>query len=472
MATKPITRKVLPGQSIWDFACEHLGSPDGVDQLIKLNPGKVNFNDNMVVDQELIIGDVINQPIVDMFANETLKPSTSLDVDSAFTPIPPPPYIIFSRNSITGLNYKIGLGASSPSVQIKILADGLIPSSGNITVTPSTNVEVYDGLVWQSVPFTVPYTLGIASTPNIYQVRLKAGLAIGSYHESVTLSGANAADFVLDVTGVVAALSYIQASGGTEIVIGDYKIHVFNGDGIFNVLSNPDLRDVEYLIIAGGGGGGGIGNLNGGGGGAGGYLEGNLTLPASFYVADVGAGGAPNWQGSNSTFSSLVAIGGGSGGINSSIQIDLDGESGGSGGGAGGYVIPGYGALGVSGQGNKGGNSSGTSPYASGGGGGANANGANTGANSGDGGSGKSSSITGSAIVRAGGGGGGVYDSLCAKGAGGSGGGGSGGIGLTPGISGTINTGSGGGGGSYSGSGGANAGSGAAGVIIIKYKFQ
>lgn len=75
MATNKIT--VLPGQSIWDIAVQHMGSVDAVMDLILLNPDKVNFNDSLVAGTELIIGDIINQKVVDFFAAEVNKPATA-----------------------------------------------------------------------------------------------------------------------------------------------------------------------------------------------------------------------------------------------------------------------------------------------------------------------------------------------------------------------------------------------------------
>lgn len=75
MALNKIT--VLPGQSIWDIAVQHMGSVDAVKELILLNPDKVNFNDSLVPGTELIIGEIINQKVVDFFAAEVNKPATA-----------------------------------------------------------------------------------------------------------------------------------------------------------------------------------------------------------------------------------------------------------------------------------------------------------------------------------------------------------------------------------------------------------
>jgi len=218
---------------------------------------------------------------------------------------------------------------------------------------------------------------------------------------------------------------------------------------------------VSYLMIAGGGAGG---QARGGGGGAGGYLESTFSItPNTSYPIVVGAGGTAatvSVSGSNTTFSTLTAIGGGGGGVSSAGN---PGALGGSGGG--GFSDTAAGGAGTSGQGFAGG--SGTNngvSYCGGGGGGASAVGTNaTAAVAGVGGAGTSSSISGSAVTRAGGGGGGSLSGTAS--AGGAGGGGAGSA-SAAGTAGTANFGAGGGG------GGANSflgGAGGSGVFIISY---
>jgi len=245
-----------------------------------------------------------------------------------------------------------------------------------------------------------------------------------------------------------------SATGGTKTTSGAYTIHTFLSSGTFT----PDFAgEVEYLVIAGGGSGASGNDYFGGGGGAGGYLTAaGFAVAATGLTVTIGAGGAggdnTGTNGSNSVFSTITAIGGGTGYA-----------AGGSGGGGREATAAG---SGTSGQGNDGGSGGGGSSDATGGGGGSGAiGGAGGGGASGAGGAGTSSSITGSAVTRAGGGGGGSYTG--SQGAGGSGGGGAGaggGVNTGTGGSGTANTGSGGG-----GSAGV-AGAGGSGVVIIRYR--
>lgn len=259
-------------------------------------------------------------------------------------------------------------------------------------------------------------------------------------------------------------------------------------------------RQIEYLVVAGGGGGSGNGN-GGGGGGAGGLLSGTTDMIASTNLTiTVGDGGAGTTNetgvggnGGNSVFENITATGGG-GAANTTAS-----SNGGSGGGAcgGTTVTPGYG---INHQGKNGGTGSDPSDIGGGGGGAGGvgqpggslgsipSSGTFTGTD-GQGGAALSNSITGTAVLYAGGGGGGVCDFVynvgtpATSGLGGAGVAGTGGnggqsdgttSGFVDGGDGTDNTGGGGGGGSRSVGGcpGANCptgGDGGSGIVILRY---
>jgi hypothetical protein len=241
---------------------------------------------------------------------------------------------------------------------------------------------------------------------------------------------------------------------------------------------------VDYLVVAGGGGGGGG---YGGGGGAGGYRnsynsetsgassssESAISVTAgSVYTITVGAGGQGGYSddasvdpGQDSSIVglgvSITSTGGGEGQGRRNT-----GSSGGSGGGNS-YTPSAIGYSGTANQGGNGGNGSGASANGRGGGGGgaSGTGGTGTSSQSGHGANGLSSSITGSAVTRAGGGGGGAQSSSGSPGTGGTGGGGNGSESTSTGGSGSANTGGGGGGG-----GGltGNSGAGGSGVVILR----
>jgi len=286
---------------------------------------------------------------------------------------------------------------------------------------------------------------------------------------------------------------YIQASGGEEHICGDFKIHTFNGPGIFNVTraGNPSgSTQVDYMVIAGGGNGGP--NSQAGGGGAGGFRESHstpvsgsytasplatptgVTVSAQAYPISIGAGatgpGAPKtgYKGTPSVALGITSAGGGGGGISGG-----SGSAGGSGGGGG--------ENGGGGSGNSPpvsppqGNSGGSSSHPSGaGGGGAGAAGGNTGGqNGGNGGTGVTTEITGAPQTFAGGGGGGGYSPSGSGGNPGPGGGGQGGDynnSDQSGFAGAMNTGGGGGGNGWPTPG--DGGFGGSGKVVIRYKYR
>jgi hypothetical protein len=313
------------------------------------------------------------------------------------------------------------------------------------------------------------------------------------------------------VTGTTFSLYGLTASGATttppfatggDIITnnGTYWIHTFLSSGTFT----PDKTlSCDLLVVAGGAGGGGSdssGRTAGGGGGAGGYLEqtGRSVTTGSYNVV-IGAGGAQGnsvaaatpsgvtrgFNGSNSIFAAVTAIGGGAGqGGGGTGAINGSPNTGGSGGGgAAGTVLFFDGAAatqgnsdGATGFGFAGGNGvvGGTGGYQAGaGGGGAGGLGGNSlssstsgGGNGGVGGAGKQSSITGTATYYAAGGSGANEGSNASNTSTNSigGAGGRGATSTNP-TAGVANTGSGGGGSSYQGTGG----TGGSGVVIIRY---
>ena len=174
------------------------------------------------------------------------------------------------------------------------------------------------------------------------------------------------------------------------------------------VISSPP--NVSYLVVAGGGGSGKSETSDpAGGGGAGGYRSSTLSVLANTpYTVTIGAGGLggsfPNvqYQGGDTTFSSITSIGGGSGGNGSGTvgnsNTTRNGTSGGSGGGSG---YAGVGGAGVGGSGTAGQGNSGATNTTSIGGGGGGSFAAGSGQS---GGAGTSNSITGSAVTYAAGG--------------------------------------------------------------------
>ena len=307
--------------------------------------------------------------------------------------------------------------------------------------------------------------------------------------------------------GAESYIKYVTATGGTVTTSGDYKTHVFTGDGCFVVscAGNPaGSATLDYVVIAGGGGGG---YGDGGGGGAGGFRLSNsysipaptmsplvnptgITASAQTYPITVGGGGSgginPNGlatAGGVSTFGPITSAGGGRGaGYSPCNPVSTIGGPGGSGSGSSGPAPVGLGNTPPVSppQGNNGGVGG---PGAAGGGGGAGGVGGGTTGPQAGGAGGIGSYISdtffgptapsygtpgpvGSTRYFAGGAGG--YGDVTFGPGPSAGGGGQGSSGPTSGTAGTANTGGGGGTGKPSASGFA----GGSGIVMIRYKFQ
>ena len=352
------------------------------------------------------------------------------------------------------------------------LASGRVGTARMGSGTASSSTVLYGDGSWKAEPVTDTSSIEddiallgfkVASNGSMAKYNL-SDQVIDDFQDSSGIDLSASTNEFLEGTYVVGSSAH-DGTGGTITYNSGNTIHSFNSSGTF--VNATGTTSIEYLVI-GGGGGGGAGY--GGGGGAGGYrtASGFTVVASQSYPITVGdggtvspyAGGSEN--GGDSVFSTITATGGGGGGG----PGDKTGNSGGSGGG-GNDAAPGggstsYGNDGGYGPGNYGG-----------GGGGSSAGGQN--ASPGAGGNGTSSSITGTAVTRAGGGGGGSASGSVNGAAGGTGGGGPGGKGNHPadedpgptgslGVAGTANTGSGGGGGGY-----AVGGAGGSGVVILKY---
>jgi len=171
----------------------------------------------------------------------------------------------------------------------------------------------------------------------------------------------------------------------------------------------PYPIQMEYLIVAGGGG---SANKTGAdtvaGGGAGGFITGSYCFsPNETQTFTIGAGGALQTNGTNSTGFGLTAIGGGFGARNIGGALTNAGNGGSGGGGIGGSSF----GTGSVGQGFNGGNS-GAGNFGGGGGGGASGVGGTSTSNSGAGGANGKQWLDG--VYYAGGGGGSEYQNAAA----------------------------------------------------------
>ena len=283
-------------------------------------------------------------------------------------------------------------------------------------------------------------------------------------------------------------VAFEPTGGNATYTFGSYKVHAFTSNG--NFVPNT-AGTVDILIVAGGGGAGtpDRNSYNGawsGGGGAGGVLyTTSVSVTAQSYSIVIGAGGARQANGANSTALGLTAIGGGRGGGTTSAgsgNVNWNGAAGGSGGGGlGDRPGPMQGGAGTAGQGNAGAN--GTDPGGSpnyeqgGGGGGAGEAGDTDGIGYGGDGrdmSGSFGTTYGESGVFGGGGAGGQgTDNSNSINEGGLGGGGNSGYGYQnngqASEAGAANTGGGGGAGGNASGSGQGGQAGGSGIVLIRY---
>lgn len=361
-----------------------------------------------------------------------------------------------------------GVSTSTITVQARDGGGNNLPSGGD-TVTL----------------FTTAGSLG--SVTDVGNGTYTAILTSTTSAERATITGEINSNSITDQATVDFTIgsALLSGVGGSTNVIDvssiDYIVHVFSQTGTTTFTPPPGVDEVEVLVVGGGGGGGtslAFSNAGAGGGGSGGLIFDNTFSVSGDVTVTVGSGGTGGvgagnthefgTNGANSSFGSLVALGGG-GGAGGNAQGATGGSGGGSRGTTGGVGDQPASASG--GFGNRGGNHAGSPAGAAAtGGGGAGANGEDiTGtANEvgGAGGVGLQYNITGTSVYYAGGGGGGAAQSLNVGGDGGLGGGGTGGNSSVTPMAGQANTGGGGGGGNNDVSG-ADGGSG---IVIVRYK--
>jgi hypothetical protein len=384
-------------------------------------------------------------------------------------------------NGDTGSNYAVtrmwGNGTSGQSSSSNNSSQmSLTAGNGSVTSVYTFSIMNYSNTT------TFKTFIGRASQD---QVSARVGIWRSTSPVTSVTFIANGGNFtagtVITMYGIKAATPAPKATGGDGVYTdGTYWYHVFNSSGILDV--RQDLT-CDYLVVAGGAGAGYLS----GGGGAGGYRHfTSQSLTTKQYPVVIGAGGAKasvtrtsGANGSNTTFNSISATGGGHGSFeDGNANAGLAASAGGSGGGAP-VAEPSnaYGAGNAGGytpvEGYRGGGGTGDRNYnnGAGGGGGSSAVGGNgTTSSGGAGGAGTLNSISGTAVYYATGGGG-AFNYNGASGSGlanlQSGSGGSSSSGTTAGT-GNPNTGN-GAGGRYNGGTASDSASGGSGVVIVRY---
>ena len=238
----------------------------------------------------------------------------------------------------------------------------LIRSAGNIWAgTRITSITT------NTSSWTIIIT-GLETTPNLYIttstgsiINITDGIGSAGAGNTVVVSRIVGSTITAEVTGsstpTLGRISNLTVPGpiGTLQPTPAPTVYTFTATGTSTWTCPAGITSIEVLVVGGGGGGGGS-HGGGGGGGAGGvvYHLAKSVVPGTTYNITVGAGGqggryyGASWsgtygqknnshgfQGKNSSFSDIIAQGGGGG--NESFYTDSVYKDGGSGGGAGDY---------------------------------------------------------------------------------------------------------------------------------------
>lgn len=118
--------------------------------------------------------------------------------DNSGTPVPT---ITVTETTLEGFSYEAGKGPSAEK-SFQVSGNNL---TGNITLTPSDNLEISTGSGENFVatsPINLPPTEGVVAATSIY-ARLKAGLSAGNYTETITATSPGAVTKTITCKGNV-----------------------------------------------------------------------------------------------------------------------------------------------------------------------------------------------------------------------------------------------------------------------------
>ncbi|MCK9453047.1 MAG: fibronectin type III domain-containing protein [Bacteroidales bacterium] len=155
---------------------------------------------------------------------------------------PPPPTIILSESALAGFTY---IEDAGPSTEQTFTVEGS-NLDANISITASTNYEISTGTGGSFTPINpivLSQTDGTVAETTVY-VRLKAGLAIGTYDEDITATSTGADEKTVSCSGSVTA---IPAPGYLVDFEGDGETKGSYASGTVT-LSGMDWNMTEALI--------------------------------------------------------------------------------------------------------------------------------------------------------------------------------------------------------------------------------
>ncbi|MCK9203266.1 MAG: chitobiase/beta-hexosaminidase C-terminal domain-containing protein [Bacteroidales bacterium] len=129
------------------------------------------------------------------------------------------PSITINPATLSGFTYIVG-GGPSGSQSSSLSGSNLTPASGSITVTGSADYEVSSDNSAFGSAATFAYAGGTLAPVPVY-TRLKSGLSVGTYNETVVVTGGGASDRSLTCEGTVSpgitTYTWSGADGGSWV---------------------------------------------------------------------------------------------------------------------------------------------------------------------------------------------------------------------------------------------------------------
>ncbi len=151
--------------------------------------------------------------------------------------------VLASSPVIIGTPTDIGVPGTDPGVvsslitSYELYAGGLIPASGNVTLTPGDYIEIsLDGINFTASPLNVPYTGGYISAQEIY-IRNLGNCQQTLFNTQITQTGGGATPSVLNMEGSVMWPAEIVASSSMSGFITNQGTPSASQEDIFFVRS-------------------------------------------------------------------------------------------------------------------------------------------------------------------------------------------------------------------------------------------
>jgi hypothetical protein len=174
------------------------------------------------------------------------------------------PLLSYSIYDDYAMSYVSGAGPSGAAVW-DIYGNNLSIFPGNITVTAPANFEVSTDNVTFSSQVLVAYTASTFSGSNSFYLRLKSGLAIGSYPGNLTIAGGGAATLTVALNGAVTAGGLLFSEdfsypGGTAPADSLFGQDGWAGTSFGGPTTNNAIQVVTPGLSGAGVAGSGVGN--------------------------------------------------------------------------------------------------------------------------------------------------------------------------------------------------------------------